>query len=396
MNSPESEIEIQMSNASAVADKKSWLQELRIEEKNLYIAKKKAMMSSKLTTHLQRVKSVKSTMLLHSFEDADALRAYLNKNKNLQKSQTKVITKSQKEEKVASFFSCMESGKCNFLDIKRNLMAYLVANPDDYDFVLALLKDDAYKDYHHRIINMLRDLGTPQAQLALVKVIGSSEYSQSNRTQASVSIGFLVEPTEETISSLQALRASDDLGAQEKSATYYALGNIASNSQEAYEQIAPDIIKDLKSSTNSTDTIMALGALENTENNDIIQYVKPYLNSVDNAVRRGAVEALRLTDAPEATKALYSKLQTEEYDLVINAIAFSLHNKKDLTPEIIKEVAVKSTQKIKKNNDTQMSKSVDFLVDQSKKDNVDAQTALKTMMTKDLSVEARKRIIRGL
>ena len=396
LNSPESEIEIQMSNATAIADKKSWLKELKIEEKDLYITKKKAMMSSKLTTDLQRVQSVNSKMLLHSFKDADALRAYLNRSKNLKKSQNSTITKSQKEERVASFFSCMEKGNCNFLDIKRNLMAYLIANPDDYDFVLALLKDDAYKEYHHRIINMLRDLGTPEAQRALVQVIGGSEYSQSNRTQASVSIGFLVEPTEETISALQALRASDDLGAQEKSATYYALGNIASNSQEAYDQIAPDIIKDLKSSTNSRDTIMALGALENTENNDIIQYVEPYLNSVDNAVRRGAVEALRLTDAPEATNALYSKLQTEEYDLVINAIAFSLQNKKDLTPEIVKEVAVKSTQKIKKSNDTMMSKSVDFLVDQSKKDNTDAKDALKTMMTKNLSIEARKRIIRGL
>jgi hypothetical protein len=210
-----------------------------------------------------------------------------------------------------------------------------------------------------------------------------------------MSIGFLHSPTPETIESLKMLSKSSLLEEQQQIATYYALGNLASNSQEAYDLIAPELLKDLETGSTAREIVTALGALENTENDDIIEHVKPYLDNSNPAIRRGAVEALRLTPSPDATKALHTQLKDEDYDLVINAIAFSLHHKKDLTPEIIKDVAVKSANKIKKSNDTMMRKSVDFLVDKSK-DSPDAKNALKTMMGKNLSIEVKNRIIRGL
>ena len=394
-SSQESEIEILKSEISATVDKQSWLQSLNFKEEELFSARDKVMMRAQFTTELHRVQSVNNKLVLHTFFTAQELRNYLNSSAKKSHNSIKSIDKLSSKEAVESFFGCMKDGKCNFLDIARNLKAYLLAHPDAYGDVLNMIKDDKYSKYHHRIINMLRDLGTPEAQRALIDVVKGDGFNQSNKTQAAVSIGFLAEPTNETIESLQNLRASGVLGEQESIASYYALGNMASGSQEAYDKIAPAIIEDLKNSNSVSDTVNALGALENTENNDIIKYVKPNLDDSNNAVRRGAVEALRLTDAPEATEALYNQLQKENYDLVVNSIAFSLTKKKDLRPEIIKAVAIKSVQKIKKSNDTMMMKSIDFLVEQSKT-NQDAKNALKSMMGKNLSLEAKRKIIRGL
>jgi len=394
-SSQESEIEILKSEISATVDKKSWLQSLNFKEEELFSARGKVMMRAQFTTELHRVQNINNAMLLHDFANAKELRKYLNSSATKSHNDIKPIDKLSTKEAVASFFGCMKDGKCNFLDIARNLKAYLLEHPDAYNDVLNMIKDDKYSKYHHRIINMLRDLGTPEAQRALVDIVKGDGFNQSNKTQAAVSIGFLAEPTDETIESLQKLRASGVLGEQENIASYYALGNIASSSEEAYEKIAPSLIEDLKNSNSVADTVNALGALENTENNDIIKYVTPHLEDSNNAVRRGAVEALRLTNAPEATEALYNQLQKENYDLVVNSIAFSLAKKKDLRPEIIKEVAIKTVQKIKKSNDTLMMKSIDFLVEQSKT-NEDAKNALKAMMGKNLSIEAKRKIIRGL
>jgi len=394
-SSQESEIEILKSEISATVDKQSWLQSLNFKEEELFSARDKVMMRAQFTTELHRVQSVNNKLVLHTFFTAQELRNYLNSSAKKSHNSIKSIDKLSSKEAVESFFGCMKDGKCNFLDIARNLKAYLLAHPDAYGDVLNMIKDDKYSKYHHRIINMLRDLGTPEAQRALIDVVKGDGFNQSNKTQAAVSIGFLAEPTNETIESLQNLRASGVLGEQESIASYYALGNMASGSQEAYDKIAPAIIEDLKNSNSVSDTVNALGALENSENNDIIKYVKPHLDDSNNAVRRGAVEALRLTDAPEATEALYNQLQKENYDLVVNSIAFSLTKKKDLRPEIIKAVAIKSVQKIKKSNDTMMMKSIDFLVEQSKT-NQDAKNALKSMMGKNLSLEAKRKIIRGL
>ena len=394
-SSQESEIEILKSEISATVDKQSWLQSLNFKEEELFSARDKVMMRAQFTTELHRVQSVNNKLVLHTFFTAQELRNYLNSSAKKSNNSIKSIDKLSSKEAVESFFGCMKDGKCNFLDIARNLKAYLLAHPDAYGDVLNMIKDDKYSKYHHRIINMLRDLGTPEAQRALIDVVKGDGFNQSNKTQAAVSIGFLAEPTNETIESLQNLRASGVLGEQESIASYYALGNMASGSQEAYDKIAPAIIEDLKNSNSVSDTVNALGALENSENNDIIKYVKPHLDDSNNAVRRGAVEALRLTDAPEATEALYNQLQKDNYDLVVNSIAFSLTKKKDLRPEIIKAVAIKSVQKIKKSNDTMMMKSIDFLVEQSKT-NQDAKNALKSMMGKNLSLEAKRKIIRGL
>lgn len=390
--SAEASIEIKKSQILATADNKSWLKELNLLQEELYGARGKAMMNARIKTNLKRLSNTNS-MTLHRYKNADALRRYLHgdidKKKVLDNNKTKSV------QKIESFFACMKDGTCNFLDIARTLKAYLVAHPDDYYLVLNLIKDSHYKEFHHRIINMLRELGTPEAQEAILAIIQSDEFTKSNRTQAAMTIGFLSEPTSDTIALMKELVTSPLLDQQQQTALYYALGNIASLSQEAYDKIAPDIIQNLQSSTSAQDTILALSALENTENNDIIQYVTPYLDDGNSAIRRGAVEALRLTPSPKATEALYNHLQKEEYDLVINAIAFSLHNKKDLSPDIVKEVAIKSANKIKKSNDTMMVKSVDFLVSKSNS-NPDAKNALKQMMGKNLSVQVKQKIIRGL
>ena len=393
IKSPESTIEIKKSTISATADSSSWISKLSYLQEEIYGARGKVMMSSKVTTKLHRLEPIDTQMILSRFANISKLRKYLTAGKF--KPKETAIDKLSPKDAIRSFFSCMEGGKCNFLDIQRELKNYLVAHPDSYYIVLDLIKDDKYKKFHHRLINMLRDLGTPEAQSAMIDIIKGKDFSQSNRTQSAMSIGFLHNPTVETIESLKQLTKSSLLEEQQQIATYYALGNLASLSPQMYELISPDLIKDLETSNSPSEIVTALGALENTENNDIIDHVKPYLEDNNAAIRRGAAEALRLTPSPDATKALHEQLQHEDYDLVINAIAFSLHHKKDLTPDIIRDVAVKSANHIKKSNDTMMRKSVDFLVDKSKK-NPDAKNALMKMMGKNLSIEVKNRIIRGL
>ena len=393
VSSDGADIEILSSKITSQIDNKSWLKNLNFEEKSLYGANDKPMMRAKGESNLKRIPNINKKMQLLTFSTAQELRAYLKASAKIK--QSTPLDLLTPKEAIKSFFKCMEIGKCNFLTIKKNLINYLVQNPENFHIVLDMIKDEKYAEFHHRLINMLRDIGTPEAQKAMIELISSDEFTTSNRTQASIQIGFLSEPTFDTIESIKQLRASGILERQQQMTTYLALGNLASRSQEAYEQIAPDLISDLQTSSSTEDTVAALSALENTENNDIIDKVTPYLVSPNIATRRGAVEALRLTPAPEATQALHEQVKVETYDLVVNSIAYSLHNKKDLTPEIIKDVAMKITQKIKNSNDTMMKKSIDFLVEKSKT-NQDAQNALKEMMGKNLSIEAKRRIIRGL
>jgi len=392
----ETEIEVLKSDISAVLDTQPWLKELNYLQSELYAIKKKPMMSSKVITTLKRVKKINNRMLISTFTNVAALRKYLNKDVGKRTNTKQTHTQQVSSEKIIhGFFSCIKNGNCNFLNIKENLLAYLTAHPEDMHIILSMLKDSKYKDFHHKLINALQELGIPEAQKAMINIIQNSDYSSSNRTQSAMAIGFLQEPTHGTILKLREMYESGLLEQDQEISTYYALGNLASSSQEAYEQIAPSIINDLESSISTEDTVAALGALENTQNNEILDHVTPYLTNINTAVRKGAVQALRLTSSPKATKALHKQLQEEEYDLVINAIAYSLHNKKDITPQIIKDIAIKSTSKIKKSNDTMMLKTVDFLVKKSKT-NEDAKNALKEMMGKNLSIEAKKRIIRGL
>ncbi len=390
----QTEIEILKSDILATIDSKPWIRKLSYTQEELYGVRNRPMMSSKIITKLDRVAKINNRMLISTFTTLKALREYLNRSVVKKKVKSAKQVSSAKTT-IEIFFSCMKLGRCNFLNIKENLLIYLVAHPEDMHIILDMIKDSKYKNFHHQLINMLLELGTPEAQQTMIDIIKSSDFSSSNRGQAAMSIGFLQEPTRETIVGLRELYESGLLSQNQEISIYLALGNLASSSQEVYEQITTDIISDLEISSSTQEIVAALGAMENTENNDVIKYVTPYLSSVNRAVRKGAVQALRLTPSPGATQALYSQLKVEEYDLVINAIAYSLHNKKDLSPKIIKEVAVKTVKKIKKSNDTMMLKAVDFLVDKSKK-NRDAKDALKKMMGKGLSVEVRKRIIRGL
>ncbi len=391
LHAQNSSIEIKKSDIVAVIDKHSWLKTLNYHQEEFFIVKDKPMMDTQVTTKLLRKPMIKSVKLAQ-YKSLEALRAYLRSSA---KDANSTASTATKKKSLKNHFDCISDKSCNFLDIQRDLKAYLLAHPDDYQLILDLIKNNDYKEYHHRLIMMLRDLGTPEAQVAMLAIIQDGEYGQSNQTQASIHLGFLKEPTPETIELIRGLKDDSNLDEQQRGALYFALGNLASLSQELYEQVAPEIISKLENAKTPQETILALATLENTQNNDIIDHVSPYLESDNTAIRRGAVEALRLTDSPKATQKLYERLQTEEYDLVINAIAFSLHNKKDVAPQIIKEVAKKTTQKISNSNDSLMSKSIDFLVKKSAQ-NQDAKDALKKMMGKNLSIEAKKRIIRGL
>jgi len=167
---------------------------------------------------------------------------------------------------------------------------------------------------------LVAESGTPEAQNAVMAAAQDSKARDATRIRALAYASDFEYPTEEFVGHLwneyQALPGGNtgDINSQVKTMSLFALGLLGYEKKlndAVKPQIGAHLATSLESATTSWDRAMALRAIGNYGNADMLPSITPYLEDASPEVRAAAYWSLRRIDDPAAAGILMSSLDEE-------------------------------------------------------------------------------------
>jgi hypothetical protein len=160
-------------------------------------------------------------------------------------------------------------------------------------------------------IGALVAVGTPEMQRALVRLVDARATDEAFARGAIPVIGFLLQPTVETENALRGF-ARDGQSEAMQMTSHLALGTMASRLASRDPQRASAIVDDYATRLASAQTVDErrrwLMVLGNSRTENASAAIETQLGDPDPAIRRSAVEAMRLAPAADAERKLSSAL----------------------------------------------------------------------------------------
>lgn len=172
---------------------------------------------------------------------------------------------------------------------------------------------------------LIAEAGHPEAQQAMMKAALNPGYSGKTRIRAMSYVSDFQYPTNLLVNELwknyQDIKQGDpsSMNGQLKTMSIFALGSLGFR-DKLNHQIMPLIrerlLQGLQHADSSWDRRMALRAIGNYGNADILDHVEPYLKDSDANVRSAAYLALRRMEEPQAEQTLINSCSTESSPMV--------------------------------------------------------------------------------
>ncbi|MGC4046963.1 MAG: HEAT repeat domain-containing protein [Armatimonas sp.] len=175
------------------------------------------------------------------------------------------------------------------------------------------------------VLDAIREIGTPQAQLCLATAIKARASESGFVEMALPALGMVAHPTKETEAFLLTLsHRSDNCGAQ-ASLLLGTLVNTLSRAEPVRSKaLLGELIARLKNDANEPGVLLALAALGNAGAPDTLPQLTSSLSHTNPNRRSAALLALRLIPGAEAEKQLLKALQSDTESSVRASAAFAL------------------------------------------------------------------------
>jgi HEAT repeat protein len=213
-------------------------------------------------------------------------------------------------------------GKNSIAQAADFLALYLRARPEMAQEIMRLLKERAIPpDLEATIFLALEMAGTPQAHDALISGLGE-DHSSNNRSRAAAALPDIPRPEPRTLDALRetartAVAESPDETRLVRNSATFAIGTLEKRTRVAYPALAKQAVAELRSSLGSAQgdqaQAVALDAIGNSGNPELLTDVKPLLAAPEGLVRAHAVEAMGHMP-PEANQDMFGPLIESEQD----------------------------------------------------------------------------------
>lgn len=206
------------------------------------------------------------------------------------------------------------------------LVAFLRSQPGAIDKALRLIESGA--KVAPTLVSALGSAGTPEAQLALARVIGDASLPKPLRSRAVMKLGHVDKPEFTSIQVLLDHRHEKRLSGQ----VFLALGSMGRRFAETgradqQEEIGKILLAHLKAEEAGTGRVIKpLRALANLGDTRLLGEVKPYLQHTDPRVRAAAISAIQHMRSPELASFMADALKREAQPSVLREILSAMAN----------------------------------------------------------------------
>ncbi|MFH1728239.1 MAG: HEAT repeat domain-containing protein [Pseudomonadota bacterium] len=220
------------------------------------------------------------------------------------------------------------------------LVSYLRAKEGaSLELTHAIKTGDLENEYQSMAFLALELSSTNESQKALMDVLQDVDHSSMNRMRSVIALQDIKNPAPEVFDSMiiqmnKSVPENVDRGENDVARTSaLSLGTLAANNKEAFGARAKEeLLKNLKSANNSSETALYIRALGNTKNPLLIDDIVPYLNSSSSSVRSASADTIGAIDSVQSEAILLNQFSEEESKKVRLSIMKSL-NKLSKTSE---------------------------------------------------------------
>lgn len=347
-----------------------------------------------------------SGIKLLEFETKEELIDFLTKEKEKEKKTLADRIKNKEFEdtvnaknlKGVDFIKLYLDGKLSKHKLKKELIKYLRLYPDRASEFFDIIYDDLVSnEIAYVIIAALVDVGHGPAQKVLSDIISEVKIDTKVRQNASIMIGFLKNPNDNTIEFLKTfhkINKGDD--SMITSSALLAVGNLGNKSEDTYSKVSEYLKSELGKAKDLNEIGLAINSLGNTKHKNIIESIEPFASHEEELVRKATIKSLgRVKDADKQTiEIIHRTLETETSTVVVAQIGSSLVEK-DVEEEVVKTLS----EKLSVFQPHEMSVDpVDAIktVVKNKQKVPESRVGLLEMMTKSFDPRVKNEIIKGL
>jgi hypothetical protein len=223
-------------------------------------------------------------------------------------------------------------------DVYMLLLAYLQLHPEAIEEFTSYLVDLPYSSQACRTVAaVFSDLGTPDAQKALMKAIEASDEDLNRKEKMIAHLGIVEQLTPEAENKIYDIASAEGpdriKGAAELAVGVVGGNHLAQGRPAGVERALQYGENRLKESTRPAEQEHALRIIGNVGAAQQVTLVKPYLNAPVPSTKREAIRALRAVNSEEAHGILIDILKNDSTDVMRHAAIESLSSEAQ-SPEV--------------------------------------------------------------
>lgn len=224
---------------------------------------------------------------------------------------------------LSQYAEMMRSGGKNSIAKAADFLAmYLRARPEMAQEIMKLLAQQVIpKDLEATIFLALEMAGTKESHDALISGL-SQDHTSANRSRAAAALPDIPKPEPRTLDALRetartAVAESPDETRLVRNSASFAIGTLERRTRVSYPALAKQAVAEMRSSLSTARgdqaQAVALDAIANSGNAELLTDVKPLLAAPEGLVRAHAIEAMG-SMPPEANQDMFGPLIANEQD----------------------------------------------------------------------------------